>query len=323
MATIKQVAQHAGVSVATVSRVLNDKGYVHEDTRKAVQKAIEELQYNPNSVARSLFKKSSNTIGLLIPDITNPFFPQLVRAVEDVMYPKGYTTILFNSDENIQHELDYLKGMTSKYIDGVIVVSNTLKWEHLESLTVPVIALDRHIDDRIASVTIDNYESSFKALEFLVERSCRKIAHLAGPSHVFTSSERLRAYKDFTQKHGLEEMIQEGSYELQSGMLNTMQLLTKYQQVDAIFAGNDVMAIGALKAAAKLGINVPKELSVMGFDGVEWGTAVTPELTTMQQPIYQIGKKAAEMLLKRLETPGLSPEHVRLNAELTVRQSTK
>ncbi|MDZ5710754.1 LacI family DNA-binding transcriptional regulator [Jeotgalibacillus haloalkalitolerans] len=323
MATIKQVAQHAGVSVATVSRVLNDKGYVHEDTRKAVLKAIEELQYNPNSVARSLFKKSSNTIGLLIPDITNPFFPQLVRAVEDVMYPKGYTTILFNSDENIQHELDYLKGMTSKYIDGVIVVSNTLKWEHLEPLTVPVIALDRHIDDRIASVTIDNYESSFKALEFLVERGCRKIAHLAGPAHVFTSSERLRAYKDFTQKHGLEEMIQEGSYELQSGMLNTMQLLTKYQQVDAIFAGNDVMAIGALKAAAKLGISVPKELSVMGFDGVEWGTAVTPELTTMQQPIYQIGQKAAEMLLKRLETPGLSPEHVRLNAELTVRQSTK
>ncbi|MGD7045713.1 LacI family DNA-binding transcriptional regulator [Jeotgalibacillus proteolyticus] len=322
MATIKQVAHEAGVSVATVSRVLNDKGYVHQDTRKAVLKAIEDLDYNPNSVARSLFKKTSNTIGLLIPDITNPFFPQLVRAVEDVMYPKGYTTILFNSDENIQHELDYLKGMTSKYIDGFIIVSNTLKWEHLAPLNVPVVALDRHIDNKIASVTIDNYESSRRALEFLVDRGCKRIAHLAGPSHVFTSGERRRAYQDFMNEEGLDSIIQQGAYELQSGMLNTMQLLTKDKQIDAIFAGNDVMAIGALKAAAKLGIKVPKELSVMGFDGVEWGTAVTPELTTMQQPIYQIGKKAAEMLLKRLENPKVSAEHVRLNAELTIRQST-
>jgi len=323
MATIKEVAKKAGVSVATVSRVLNNKGYVHEDTRKAVNLAIKELGYKPNSVARSLYKKTSKTIGFLIPDITNPFFPQLVRAVEDVMYPAGYTTILFNSDENLEHELEYIEGMTSKYIDGFIVVSNTLQWEHLQGIHVPIVALDRHIDKRISSVTIDNYAGGKEAIEFMMKQGCTQIAHLEGPDHVFTSMERKRAYVDMMNDHDLPILCQQGHYELGQGMVSTMQLLSNHPQIDGIFAGNDVMAIGALKAAAKLGIEVPKELSVMGFDGVEWGTAVTPELTTMQQPIYEMGKRAAELLLGQIQDSPSQVEHQRLHTTLKIRQSVQ
>lgn len=324
MVTIREVAKRAGVSVATVSRVLNNKGYVHEDTRQAVTLAIKELDYKPNSVARSLFKKTSKTIGFLIPDITNPFFPQLVRAIEDVMYPAGYTTILFNSDENLSHELEYIEGMTSKYIDGFIIVSNTLQWEHLKGIHVPIVALDRHMDECISSVTIDNYEGSKKAIQYMLDRGCKRIAHIEGPTHVFTSMERKRAYLDLMNDHQLSTLSQQGHYELEQGMASAMQLLSKHREVDGIFAGNDVMAIGALKAAEKLGVKVPEELSVMGFDGVEWGSSVTPELTTMQQPIYNMGQRAAELLLARIQdVHSRVVEHHRLHAELKVRQSVR
>ncbi|PPA69354.1 LacI family DNA-binding transcriptional regulator [Jeotgalibacillus proteolyticus] len=323
MATIKEVAKKAGVSVATVSRVINNKGYVHEDTRKAVDQAIKDLGYKPNSVARSLYKKTSKTIGFLIPDITNPFFPQLVRAVEDVMYPAGYTTILFNSDENLAHELEYIEKMTSKYIDGFIVVSNTLQWEHLQDVNVPIVALDRHIDQRISSITVDNYDGAKKAIEYMLDRGCKQIAHLEGPENVLTSMERKRAYEDMMNQHGLPILCHQGHYELARGMVSTMQLLSNNPKIDGLFAANDVMAIGALKAATKLGIQVPKQLSIMGFDGVEWGTTVTPELTTMEQPIYEMGKRAAELLLMQIQDSPNKIEHHLLKTSLKVRQSVQ
>lgn len=323
MATISEVAKRAGVSVATVSRVLNNKGYVHEDTRKAVVQAIADLEYKPNNVARSLFKKTSKMIGFVIPDITNPFFPQLVRAIEDVMYPAGYTTILYNSDEQLEHEVEFIEGMTAKYTDGFIVVSNSLKWEHLQQLSVPVIALDRHIDERLSSVIIDNYDGARKALEYMIQRGCKTIAHLAGPSDVFTSSERKRAYEDVMRERGLPILLKQGHYELQKGMVTTMQLLEEHPEIDGVFAANDVMAIGALKAAARLGVEVPKDISFMGFDGVQWGETVTPELTTMQQPIYEMGKKAAEMLLARIQDSKVPVEHHVMETSLKVRNSVR
>ncbi|WP_041086781.1 LacI family DNA-binding transcriptional regulator [Jeotgalibacillus soli] len=323
MATIRDVARKSGVSVATVSRVLNEKGYVHEDTRKKVEKAIEILQYKPNNVARSLFKKTSKTIGFLIPDITNPFFPQLVRAVEDVMYPAGYTTILFNSDENLNHEIEYIEGMTSKYIDGFIIASNTLHWEHLHLLNVPVIALDRHIDSRISSVVIDNYTGAVEALEFMFSRGCKNIAHLEGPNYIYTAQERKKAYLNVMKEKNLPVLLQQGNYELEQAMIKTMHLLSEHPNIDGLFAGNDVMAIGALKAAHKLGIQVPKQLSIMGFDGIEWGETVTPELTTMQQPIYEMGRKAAELLLARIHEQDLEVEHHILPVNIKKRNSVK
>src|SRR5690606_38932945 len=175
MATIREVAKLAGVSVATVSRVLNNRGYVHEDTKKSVEQAIATLNYQPNAVARSLFKKTSNTIGFIIPDITNPFFPQLVRVVERTLRKAGYTVLLINSDEELEQELNIIELMTSKYVDGIIIVSDTLKKEHLQNVKVPVVALDRIISDDIPTIAINNYEGARQAVRYLKENGCKHI----------------------------------------------------------------------------------------------------------------------------------------------------
>ncbi|MET3696964.1 LacI family transcriptional regulator [Bacillus oleivorans] len=322
MTTIRDVAKQAEVSVATVSRVINKRGYVHEETLKKVEQAIKELNYKPNDVARSLFKKTSNSIGFIIPDITNPFFPQLVRAVESTMIESGYTVILFNSDEVLDHELKLIELMESKYMDGLLVVSNTITKDHLENLTMPVVAIDRVLDKGIPTVYVDNYKGARQAVQFLIKKGCQKIAYLHGPEKIFTAKERLRGYQDEMEKNGLPTFIYPGNYELKASMMSTIRLLAEHPDVDGIFAGNDVMAVGAIKAASKMGYTIPKELKIIGFDGIDLATAITPELTTMHQPILEIGKKGSELLLQLIA--GQSPEkkHYVYDAELVERNST-
>lgn len=322
MATIRDVAKLAGVSVATVSRVLNNQGYVHEDTRKKVERAIHELNYKPNAVARSLYKKTSKSIGLIIPDITNPFFPQLVRAVEETMNRAGYTVLLFNSDEVLEREQHIIDLMVRKYVDGIIIVSNTIQYEHLKDLTIPIVALDRVISQEIPSVSVDNYEGARKAVRLLMEKGCKKIAHLRGPENVFTAEERLRGYLDEMSSQRMETFIYAGNYELKTSMAETMKLLTEHSDIDGIFAGNDVMAVGAIKATTKLGIHIPNELKIIGFDGIELGTAISPELSTMKQPIIQLGEKSSELLLNYINGPENVLRHHVYQAELVERDST-
>lgn len=322
MATIRDVAKLAGVSVATVSRVLNNQGYVHEDTRKRVERAIEQLNYKPNAVARSLYKKTSKSIGLIIPDITNPFFPQLVRAVEETMNEAGYTVLLFNSDEELERELNIIDLMVTKYVDGIIIVSNTIKYEHLKDLSIPIVALDRIVNEAIPSVSVDNYEGAREAVRLLIRKGCRKIAHLRGPENIFTAEERLRGYIDEMESQGLSHFVYSGNYELKTSMLETMKLISENPGIDGIFAGNDVMAVGAVKAITRLGIKIPDQLKIIGFDGIELGTAITPELTTMQQPIIQLGKKSSELLLDYIEGNQIGKRHYVFPAKLIERDST-
>ncbi|WAA12539.1 LacI family DNA-binding transcriptional regulator [Fervidibacillus halotolerans] len=322
MATIRDVAKLAGVSVATVSRVLNNQGYVHEDTRKKVEQAIRQLNYKPNAVARSLYKKTSKSIGLIIPDITNPFFPQLVRAVEETMYEAGYTVLLFNSDEVLKREQHIIDLMVTKYVDGIIIVSNTIKYEHLKDLSIPIVALDRVISQEIPSVSVDNYEGARKAVRLLIGKGCKKIAHLRGPKNVFTAEERLRGYMDEMNSQGMETFVYAGNYELNTSMVETMKLLTENREIDGIFAGNDVMAVGAIKAITKLGIHIPDQLKIIGFDGIELGTVITPELSTLKQPIVQLGKKSSELLLNYINGNEKVLRHYVYQAELIERDST-
>ena len=322
MATIRDVASLAGVSVATVSRVLNNNGYVHEDTRKKVVQAINKLDYKPNAVARSLYKKTSKSIGFIIPDITNPFFPQLVRAVESFFVEEGYTILLFNSDEELEHELKILEIMESKYVDGILIVSNTIGKDQLERLSIPVVAIDRVIDETIPTVSIDNYHGARGAVRLLLKKGCRNIAHIRGPENVYTAEERLKGYLDEMKAHGLPTYVYAGNYELKISMLTTMKLLSENSGIDGIFAGNDVMAVGAIKAASKLGITIPKELKIIGFDGIELAEAITPELTTMEQPILKLGRKSGKLLLKLIQGEPLNTQHVTYHAKLVERNST-
>lgn len=322
MVTIKEVAKHAKVSVATVSRVLNKQGYVQENTRKKVEDAIKALNYRPNNVARSLFKKQSKMIGYIVPDITNPFFPQLVRAVEDVTVKAGYTTFLCNSDDDINKELMYLEKMLENHIDGVIIVSNNIQLHHLEHLDLPIVALDRVFHESIPSVMVNNYDGARKAVNYLLQQGCKKIAHLKGPESIENSRMRQKAYEDVIAENGMQKIIGEGEYHLKDAEKAMTDLLTACSDIDGIFAGNDVMAVGALKAASRMGIKVPEELKLIGFDGIEWTETVSPEISTMAQPIYEMGKKAALMLFDLINEKELAENHVVFDAEMKIRETT-
>ncbi|GEN57459.1 LacI family transcriptional regulator [Halolactibacillus alkaliphilus] len=321
MATIKEVAKLAGVSVATVSRVLNNQGYVHLDTRGKVEKAIKQLNYTPNAVARSLFKKASNTIALIIPDIANPYFPQLVKWIEKELTEAGYDLLLFNSNNDIDKELRLLYLLEAKYIDGLLLVSNYLTKEDVKKVTLPIVALDQFLDEEIPSVTVDNYQGAKEAVRHLIDSGCQSIGHIVGPQDSYTSKHRLRGYLDVMEEQNKTPRIVEGEYDLTTAMEQTALLLEQYPDIDGIFAGNDVMGIGAIKVIQSLGLNVPEDIAVIGFDGIDWGTVITPELTTMAQPIQSLAQAATQLvldLIKKKETN----THYQYKATLEKRQST-
>lgn len=326
MATIKDVSKLAGVSVATVSRVLNQNGYVHTDTEQKVLKAIKALNYTPNFVARSLSNKKTSTVGLLVPDITNPFFPELARAVEDVMQLYGYTVILCNSDESTAKEKQYIEILKQKYIDGLIVASNALSIEDVREFDMPVVVVDRMVEgDTIPTVMSDNRQGARMATEFLLGQGCRKIAHIRGPEHLLNAEERCQGYLDIVQHVDWfdRSLIISGKYEMKQAMEATLELLTLHPDVDGIFAGNDMMAIGAMRAVQVLGRTIPYEIEIVGYDGIALGEIVFPELTTIAQPIYDMGALAARMLIKQIEKQPLDLLHYRLDVQLVERGTTR
>ncbi|AJS57665.1 LacI family DNA-binding transcriptional regulator [Paenibacillus sp. IHBB 10380] len=324
MVSIKDVAKHAGVSVATVSRVLNDKGYVGEETRKRVEKSIKEFNYKPNEVARSLFKKHSNTIGLIVPDIMNPFFPELARAVEDTATKLGYNIILCNSDGNREKEQAYLDVLQQKYVNGIIVSSNTLTAGQIEKLNIPVVSIDREISKGLPTIVVENKKGSIVATRYLKSKGCRRIGHIRGTRAVVNAEERCEGYKEVVGKEPWfsESYIVNGNYDMQSSIEATIELLSLHPEIDGIFAANDIMAIGAIKAAHQLGKKVPEDIAIIGFDGISLSRATIPELTTIVQPIYELGEIATKMLVSLMEQQPLEKTYFILDVELIERNST-
>ncbi|WNS73634.1 LacI family DNA-binding transcriptional regulator [Bacillus sp. DTU_2020_1000418_1_SI_GHA_SEK_038] len=324
MVSIKDVAKHAGLSVATVSRVLNNKGYVSEDSRKKIERAISELNYKPNAVARSLFKKQSKTLGLMLPDIMNPFFPELARAVEDVAIKLGYTVILCNSDENRDKEQSYLDMMMQKYVDGLIVASNTLSAEQIEMLNIPVVSLDREISKGLPTIVVENRKGARLAANFLKEIGRNRIAHIRGPHGIFTADERCKGYLEVISHEPWfkESFIIDGDFAMQTSIEATVKLLQLHPEIDGIFAANDTSAIGTIKAVHMLGKKVPEDIAIVGFDGIMMSVATTPELTTIVQPIYELGEKAATLLVQLIEKQPIKETFYTLDVHLVERQST-
>ncbi|MFL6558045.1 MAG: LacI family DNA-binding transcriptional regulator, partial [Bacillus sp. (in: firmicutes)] len=265
MSTIKDVAAAANVSVATVSRVLNNKGYINEDTRKKVLLAISELNYVPNEVARSLFKKQSKTIALIVPDIKNPFFPEVARAIEDVMSSQEYTLILCNSDGQVEKEIMYLDVMKQKYVDGIIIVTSTLTPNHIKNKDIPIVALDRPISSDLPSVSVNNLEGARQAVQYLKKIGCKKIAHIRGPHDISNADERYKGYLAEVENEPWfhPDLVVDGNYHVEQTTEAATRLLITNPDIDGIFAGNDYMAVGVLKAARKLGIQVPDDLSLI------------------------------------------------------------
>lgn len=296
MATIIEVAKKAGVSVATVSRVLNKNGYVREETLKKVEKAIKELNYTPNSVARMLYTKKSDTIGVLIPDITNPFFSELYKSIEKHAEKYDQQLFLFNSDYSLAKEKKFLKLTSSKLIDSAIIVSDTLKEEHLINIDIPTVTIDRKISEKISSISIDNYQGAKEAVNYLLKRDCKMIAHITGPVGNNTADERKNGFLDKVNREEVQYRMIQGNYDIKDSVKTSLTLLKENPEIDGIFAGNDIIAVGLIKALSK--INHPKSLAIIGFDGIRLGEEITPEITTLCQPIDAMACEAIEIIIK-------------------------
>jgi len=329
MATIRDVAKLAGVSVATVSRYLNKKGYVNAETEAKVARAIEQLRYEPNAVARGLAGKQMGTIALILPDISNPFFPEIARGVEDTALAHGFSVILCNSDDQSKKERTYIEFLKKKYIDGIIFASSTLDDDGLalmEKNNIPLVALDRAPSPKACTVIRSrNFEGAVMAVQHLLAAGCRKIAHLYGPQEVITARERLAGYESVAKAFPWysPSLMVPGFFRIDGGMRAVQDLLVKHPDVDGIFAGNDLMAIGAMKALYQQGIRVPEDVAICGFDGISLTEVTQPELTTVAQPIYEMGAMAARALLEEIQS-GTGARHVlEMDVTLLERASTR
>lgn len=305
MVTIRDVAKYANVSVATVSRVLNNKGQVSEETRSKVQKAIQTLNYRPNLVARTLFKKSSSTIGLILPDITNPFFPNLARAVEDKALSYGYTVILCNTDGSPEKEFKYIELLTQKYVDGIILSTSQLAAKNLSEFNIPIVALDRFISEDIPTVISDNIGGAKDAVNYLISAGCGSIVHFRGPKGLKTADDREKGFLQVVKEKNIPYQIIETDFHIEAAEHAASTFFQENKQFDGIFAGSDLIAIGVMRAATKHGIKIPNDLQLIGFDGIELGRLLTPPLTTIEQPTYVMGAHAVDLIHRKIENEPL------------------
>ncbi|GIP40219.1 LacI family transcriptional regulator [Paenibacillus sp. J31TS4] len=329
MATIRDVAKLAAVSVATVSRVLNNNGYVNKETKEKVQQAIQLLQYEPNTMAKGLAGKKTETLALVLPDISNPFFSEVARAVEDVAQLYGYTVVLCNTDSDTDKEQTYIQVMKRRYVDGMLFASNTLRAADvlmLNKANIPLVVLDRApANVPCLVVRSKNNEGAKLAIRHLLDTGCRRIAHIYGPQETATGKERLIGYEEAVRSFPWYSptLMEPGQFSIQGGMAAAEKLMERHPDIDGIFAGNDLMALGALKKLQQLGIPVPGRVSLIGFDGIELTRITEPELSTIAQPIYEIGATATRLLIKKIEGVQLENETYECEVELMARGSTR
>ena len=323
MPTISDVAKLAKVSVATVSRYLNDSGYVGIKSRESIEVAIKDLNYIPSEVARSLSTKQSDIIGLIIPDIKNPFFPELARAVEDTAFEYGYTVILCNSDENADKEKHYLQKLTKKYVAGIILTSIIEQENHKQSVNLPIVALDRPIHSEIPTVTTNNQKGAQIATDYLIQCGATNLLCISGPKNMTSSQTRVEGFKSAINDQVMEWHIIESAYDFEIAEEILYNYLKVNPSTDGIFACSDASAIGALKAAHRLQLRIPEDLQIVGFDGIQIGNVVTPSLTTVAQNIYQLGQSATKLLIKQIEGQTLTETSVCIDPELIIRETTR
>ena len=325
--TMLDIAERAGVSKATVSMVLNkrDKN-ISSDTRNRILQIARDMNYIPNSLARSLNTKKTETIGIILPDITNPFFSEMARAIEDVANNLGYNVIFCNSDNEISKENKYVKLLISKLVDGVIFIPGGESNDNLQILinnNVPFVLADRYVEgyEEFYGVYCMNKLGITKAVDYLVAKGRKRIAFVRGPHSVETSTQRLEGYTETMQKYGLfnEKLIFENEFTIEGGIETTKEILGMKEQVDSIIYSNDIMAIGGIKILIKRGCKVPQDISVIGYDNIEMSEFMEPELTTVSQPIYEMGKCSCELLINIINGKTMVKKQIYFEPELIVR----
>ena len=300
MASIREVAKRAGVSPATVSRVINGTARVDEEKRERVEKAIEETGFRPNELARALYRKSSKIIGVIVPDIENPFFSELAKAIEKEAYEQEYRILLCNSDDQKEKELANLQMLAQLQADGVILMTNTgEKSQSYEAVSMPIVFVDRRLDEmgQTSVIEADHYAGGKLAAEHLIACGCRKITCIRGPQELSSGKKRYEGYREVCRQYSMKERFVDSTYKYEDGAKAAEEVLRRYPDTDGIIACNDMTAVSVYKVLQKRGYRVPEDIQIIGFDGVKFGRFLTPELTTVAQPIKEMGKCAVQMIL--------------------------
>lgn len=327
MVTIKDIANKAKVAPSTVSNVLNNTKPVTDAVRERVFAAVKELGYRPNLVARSLKTKQTRTIGVVVPELTNAFFIEIVNAIEAHLYDHDYTILVCCTRENKQKEEKYLRNLLQRGIDGLVFVGTGLNPDLLlEGLFVPVVMVDRIIGDRFSSVAINNEQGGYMGARHLLEQGARKIVFLPGPLVLQTNLDRLQGYQRALTETGMTYdsslVIQCADVTYQAGWDAVAGLDAQGAEYDAVFAASDFLAVGAMRRLLHTGRIIPEKVKVVGFDGIPTTEILTPSITTVNQPKEAMGKRAAEILLGLIENEGSQKVNMVFEPELIVRESS-
>ena len=330
MATIKEVARRAKVSVGTVSNVLSGAVPVSAKLRERVLGIVRELDYHPNHVARSLKIRQTKMLGMVVSDITNPFFPLLVRGAEDAAWSHNYMLITLNTDDQVERERQVLAALRTRRVDGILLVlaSTEDNTDHITNAIesgIPIVCLDRKPRGiPLDSVTVDNVAGARECVQHLIDGGNRRIAILTGPLHVEVARERLEGYRTALKEAGLpvdEALVRDGGFRLEAGYAAAMDLIDR-EAPAAFFCSNAMMAAGLLRALNEKGLRCPDDVAVATFDDPQFAEALRPRLTAMAQPAYDLGYGGADLLLKRIQDPSRTQTNLVLKTELRIRESS-
>ena len=329
IATIHQVAELAGVSTATVSRVFTSTNLVSEELAGRVHSAAQTLNYQPNRNARNLRTHKTSIAALVISDIENPFFTSAVKGIERVLGQSGYTLLLANSDEDEEVEQRHLQNLRAEGVSGVILAptrDDSKTYQHLMNSGLVMVAMDRVPRDlRIDRVTVNNQDGTRSAVQHLVEQGHRKIAFITGLTKLSTSCERQLGYEQAMKECGLEinpQWIQSGEFRRETGAKAMSEILNLPVKPTAVITANNLMTLGALQAIYERKLRIPEDIAIVGFDDMSWAPSLNPPLTVIAQPTYELGAVAAQLLLDRLTAPDRPYRHVILDTHLIIRLSS-
>ena len=325
MANIKDVAERSGVTVTTVSRVLNNRGYISDMTRQKVHKAMEELNYQPNEIARALLKRKSNLIGLIIPNVAHPFFAELTSYIEYYAHKNGYKILLCNANKDSKKEKDYIDMLKSNQVDGIVMGSHTLETAEYLNLSFPIVAIDRFLSEDIPFIASDNYNGGVLATKLLIEKGCRKIAHISGPLRLNTpANQRYKAFKDVANENNIPYVVTEtklNSFDKEEYERLIYKLFKEHSDIDGIFASSDLIATCIIKVSNILGKSIPDDLKIVGYDDISIASLIVPPLTTIRQPIEKIAQLAIDSIINQVNGKKVNAESI-LPIELIERKTT-
>lgn len=326
MPNIKDVANLAGVSVTTVSRIMNNRGYISEETKDKVYDAMEKLNYHPNEIAKTLYTKKSRLIGLILPDISTPFYAEETKYIEEALYMNGYKLLLCNASNNCIREKEYIDMLQRNQVDGIIIGSHTLKLEEYMKLKLPIVALDRYLGKDIPVVSADHVQGGTLAANELIRAGCKNILQFEGNNQVKTpSNERHSSFADVMKKNNIKCSSVEfpvNFFSLDNYSPLIKKALDNHPNIDGIFA-IDTVAFAVIKELLSSNFNIPQDIKIVGYDGISFCSIASPTLTTIKQPIRDISNSAVSTLLYLINNNNtIIPDDIKLPVMLSQGQTT-